>query len=202
MTPILVCTVTGRSLPVLEASVKAYCPDVELIVNHVERSTFGQSYNMALDEAFKKYDEVIIANDDIVLTPNSYSLLLEDVELLKKVKDLKVGMVGARSDCVREPQNIKFNIPEDKFTTLCVSPLFAWMHKSIFELTRFPHTNWFSDDMLCMDLNIAGYTNWVSRSYVHHAGSQTVGNDDWGMYFEAIDWIEKNRPEILHRFKR
>jgi len=202
MTPILVCTVTGKSLPVLEASIKAYCPEVNLIVHHVEKSTFGQSYNMALDKAFGEYDEVIIANDDVVLTPSSYNTLLEDVAALKAEHGDKVGIVGARSDCVREAQNIKENLPEDVFPTLYVSPLFAWIHKNVFDITRFPHTNWFSDDMICMDLNYAGFTNWVSRAYVHHAGSQTVGNNTWEMYLQAIDWIEKNRPERLHRFKR
>jgi len=202
MTPILVCTVTGRSLPVLEASVKAYCSDVSLIAHHVDRSTFGQSYNTALDEAFKQYDEVIIANDDVVLTPSTYTTLLEDVAALKSEHGDKVGIVGARSDCVREAQNIKENLPEEVFSTLYVSPLFAWIPKIVFDITRFPHTNWFSDDMICMDLNYAGFTNWVSRAYVHHAGSQTVGNNTWEMYLQAIDWIEKNRPERLHRFKR
>jgi hypothetical protein len=202
MIPIVVCTVTGRSLPVLEASVKAYCPDVKLIVNHVQKSTFGESYNAAMESAFQSYDEIIIANDDIVLNPSSYASLVEDVATLKDQYGDKVGIVGARSDYVRPDQNIKENLPDNIFSILYVSPLFAWVPRTVFQITRFPSTNWFSDDVICMDLNNAGFKNWVSRSYVHHAGSQTIGTDNWGMYYEAIDWIEKNRPEILHRFKR
>ena len=202
MIPILVCTVTGKSLPVLEASIKAYCPNVKLIAHSVERSTFGQSYNAAMEQAFRDYDEIIIANDDIVLTPSSYNLLLEDVSHLKSINNSKIGVVASRSDFVRPFQNIKNNLPDNVFPTLYVSPLFAWVSKEAFNTAKFSETNWFSDDMMCVDLNYAGFTNYVSRSYVHHAGSQTIGTDNWEMYLEAIDWIEKNRPDRLGIFKR
>ena len=202
MTPILVCTVTGKSLPVLEASVKAYCPDAPLIAHHVERSTFGQSYNMAMERAFKEYNEIIIANDDIVLNPASYSLLMEDVNNLKIVHGQTLGVVASRSDYVRGIQDIKLNINPECFAAYSVSPLFAWISKQAFEKAKFPHTNWFSDDLLCMDLTTHGFVHYVSRSYIHHAGSQTMGHNYWEEHQKAIQWIEENRPDVAHRFRR
>lgn len=202
MTPIIVCSVTGRSLPVLIASSAAYNPDVPLRTYMVERTTFGQSYNQAMTLSFFHHDEIIIANDDIVLTPTSYQHLMEDVAALKIKHGDRLGIVAARSDCVREVQLATNKTILAPFPTSYVSPLFAWVSAKAFTAAQFPETNWFSDDMFCMDLNDCGFTHYVSRSYVHHAGSQTIGNNTYAMYLDAVDWIEKHRPDRLPFFKR
>ena len=66
MPPIVVCTVNGKCLPVLAASIKAYSPGHELLVSEGPLRTFGEAYNDAMDAAFKDHDEILIANDDIV----------------------------------------------------------------------------------------------------------------------------------------
>lgn len=212
MLPIVVCTVTGKSLPILEASVKAYCPGVELLVFSPKRKTSGQSYTVALTEAFKTYDEVIVASDDIVLTPNSYRLLMEDVENLKSIHGDKLGFVCASSDYARDTQNIRFQQSEEykleygkwtwenqcrKVNTL--SPFFVWYSKKAFEAAPIMDIEWFSDDILCEDLNDLGYVHYISRSYVHHAGSQTIGENVHNLQSESIDWIARNRPETYRR---
>jgi len=202
MTPIVVCTVTGKSLPILQASIRAYCPDAPIIVHHVERSTFGRSYNMAMEKAFNEYPEIIIANDDVVLTPSSYAILLKDAAELKVLHGDKLGFVAARSDYVRDVQDIKKNIKEGCLQERYVSPLFAWISKKAFSVARFPETNWFSDDVMCLDLLNAGFVNYVSNSYVHHAGSQTIGHNYGAAHSQAIEWLEKNRPDIVGFFKR
>ena len=106
--PIVVCTVTGKSLPVLEASVKAYCPDVSLLVFSPKQETSPKSYSVALKEVFKIHDEVIVSSDDIVLTPHSYRLLMEDIERLKEKHGDKLGIVAAHSDFARQSQNIRY----------------------------------------------------------------------------------------------
>ena len=83
MIPIVVCTTGSKSLPVLEASVKAYAPDNELIVFSGPTTTFGQAYNSAMEETFKTHDEIIIANDDVVLNPYTIPFMLEDINFLK-----------------------------------------------------------------------------------------------------------------------
>ena len=202
MTPIVVCTVTGKCLPVLEASVRAYCPDIKLISHHVERTTSGQSYTWAVTEALKEYDSVIIANDDVVLNPESYRLLMEDVERLKTSHGDKLGFVAARSDCVRDTQNIKYLTNPEAFPLDLISPLFTWISKHAFDRVKFPPINWFGDDIACLDLIHAGFRNYVSRSYVHHAGSQTMGTDTRPLYLESIAWMEINRPDMVKFFKR
>jgi hypothetical protein len=35
----------------------------------------------------------------------------------------------------------------------------------------------------------------LSRSYVHHVGSQTIGMDGNRLTQQAVPWIRKNRPK-------
>jgi len=200
--PIVTCTVDGKCLPVLRASIKAYAPSVNLISHKVERSTFGECYNAAMAQAFQDHDEIIIANDDVVLTPTTYNTLLEDVAALKQHHGDSLGFVAACSDNVRHEQNIRNNDLSKPIRLMAISPLFAWVSKHAFGVAQFPHINWFSDDLMCEDLNRKGFAHYSSRAYVHHAGSQTIGPNTHQLYTEAINWIEINRPEYLALYKR
>lgn len=210
MPPIVVCSVTGRSLPVLEASVRTYCPDVKFISHMVPRTTFGESYNNAMREAFKDHDEIIICGDDTVLTPYTYNYLMQDVEELKAVHGDRLGVVGSHSDSAAWRQNIRYQNGEgnsiDRYygkwnwelqcrESDIVAPIFCWISKKAFEDAQFPPTNWYSDDVICMDLNKKGYKNFISKSYVHHVGAQTVGQDFSKLNQEAMGWLCKNRPD-------
>jgi hypothetical protein len=186
--PIVVCTIGSPSLAVFEASVKTYVPDVEVFISRNRGSNFGESYNIAVNEAFKRFDEIIVANDDIVLTPTSYSKLLEDVEHLKRFNQL--GWVVARSDEVRPLQQGK----GDVFEVPTVSPLFGYVSKEAW--VDFPPINWYSDDIQSIDMSANGYRHFVSRSYIHHVGSQTIGQDNTKNHLAAEPWIKENRPDL------
>ena len=215
MTPIVVCTVHGRSLPILEASVRAYCPDVSLLSFSPKCATSGLSYTAALKEVYKIHDEAVCSSDDIVVTPDSYRLLMEDVERLKQIHGDKLGLVAAYSDCARVTQNIRHpqsandRIENSRWTweNECrrvpyLSPFFAWQSKKMFEEIPIMPIDWYSDDIFCIDAEKAGYAHYISRAYVHHAGSQTLGNDSGRMCHDSMQWIEKNRPDMYPRFKR
>lgn len=197
MAAIVVCTLGGKSLPVMQASIRAYSPETELVVFEVERSTFGQSYNHALREAFQHYDAVIVANDDVVLTPDTIPILLDDVAELRAIHGPALGLVAARSDDARMSQNIRQENGMEVKPREAVSPIFAWMSKHAFEAAKFPPINWYSDDVLCEDLNRLGFTHYLSRAYVHHVGSQTVGRDYAQLNNEALPWLRDNRPEYI-----
>ena len=188
MPPIVICTIGSPSLTVLEASARTYVPDVELIISRNRGSNFGEAYNIAVNEAFKQHDEIIVANDDIVLTPSSYTWLLEDVAHLKRFNQL--GWVVARSDEVRPLQQGK----GDVFEVPVVSPLFGYISKEAW--VDFPPINWYSDDIQCIDISAKGYKHFVSRSYVHHVGSQTIGQDNRKSHLEAEPWIRENRADL------
>ena len=216
MTPIVTCTLHGKCLPVLEASVRTYCPDVKFFAfKSEERTTANQAFSAALDEIFKVYDEVIICGDDVVLNPKSYSYLMEDVNDLKLIHGDKLGFVCAHSDSIRNSQNIRFKQSEEdylykgkwswehKYRKIdFLSPIFSWYSKKAYMDAPLMPLDWFGDDVVCLDLINLGYTHYISKSYVHHVGSQTVGSDTGKMYIEAINWLENNRPDIIHRFKR
>lgn len=220
--PIAVATVSGKCLRVMMASVREYAAEVPVflrgshsVINSFEAdrkifgqpSTFGECYNEVIDAVFAEgWDSVVVANDDIVLTPTSYQVLMEDVALLKKEVP-KVGWVAARCDASRATQNIRsnpfgeelnyFKYPfEDHIVPMeCPSPIFAWISRQAWETAKYPPLNWYSDDVQCTDLNEAGFQHYLSRSYVHHVGSQTIGLNGPKLVQQAMPWLRKNRPQ-------
>lgn len=199
--PIVICTLGSPSLGVLKASVQAYAPSANAIVFVNERSTFGQAYNAALQHAFQDHDAAIIANDDCVLTPFTMSLLMEDVAALKSIHGDMLGLVTCMADDSRSLQDIRYRpLPEHPERAARVSPIFAWISRAAFERVQFPPLNWYSDDVLCEDLNALGFKHYISRAYVHHAGSQTVGRNHRQLNAEAMPWLTVNRPEYCRKW--
>jgi GT2 family glycosyltransferase len=214
MIPIIVCSLGSTSLSVLEASIKSYSPETPLIAHQVARSSFGECYNQALTEAFKQYDEVIIANDDVVITPATISTLLADVSKLKPAVD-KLGFVATMADNVRLSQNIRQKLDHrdqlqfGKWASEhvikqvpVIAPIFAWYSKQAFTEVQFPPITWYSDDVICYDLEQKGYKNFVSTAYVHHVGSNTIGTDYDKLRSEAMPWIQKHRPEFVSELEK
>ena len=198
--PIVVCTVGCRSLSVLQTSVKVYNPDVNLIIFEGFMGNFGDDYNAAMEVVFRDHDEIIIANDDIVLTPSSYDLLIEDVKFLKNRYPRNLGLVASRAEFVRPNQSILSGIETNIINTSVVSPLLCYVSKDAFSKVKFPPINWFSDDVMCRDLSKLGYQHFISRSYIHHVGSQTIGFDYNKLMDEPKEWIKLNRPEYLEEW--
>lgn len=220
MTAIVVATKTGKTLPVFLKSVECYTPaDVEVYVAGAEveipgrnvvytenhATNFGDSYNAICELAFKKHDRLVVCNDDIVLTPTSYEKLIEDHDFLQK--DYKVGWVAAKCDYARPAQNIRHyknlkgvRYEEEGLILFCdiVAPILGVISKEAW--VAYPPINWLSDDVQCIDILAKGYKNFVSRSYCHHVGSQTVGEDFEKCWREAEPWIKANRPDLYGRW--
>jgi hypothetical protein len=226
MQAIVICSTGNIGLNVLLSSLKAYCPNIPVYLSskNVEdaalvhtwiynvSTNFGDAYNEAMAKAFYDgYDEIIIANDDVVITPTTYKNLQSDIELLKNHTD-KLGFVGARSDYVLWDQNIRCSITNDSKSGLkwasedhikevgVIAPIFAYINKQAFDVARFPSTNWYSDNIICDDLSKAGFEHFVSTAYVHHAGSQTVGMDYAKCHEEPRAWIKENRPDVYDKY--
>lgn len=226
MQAIVICSTINTGLKVLLSSLEAYCPYIPVYLSskNVEDSkfvhtwmynaatNFGDAYNAAMDKAFSDgYKEIIIANDDVVITPTTYLKLEEDVRLLKRNFE-NVGFVGARSDYVLWHQNIRSYCANDNVIgvkyesedhikeTGVIAPIFAYISKQAFETARFPSTNWYSDNIICDDLSKAGFKHFVSRAYVHHAGSQTVGTNFQKCHEEPREWIRTNRPDVYSNY--
>lgn len=172
-------------------------------------TNFGDAYNAAIDYAFEhgKYESLILANDDVVLNPSTLSLMREDSQILKD-EGYKVGFLGARSDYVLPDQNIRFPVDGDQRAGLryrsehqikvtpVIAPIWASISREAWETAKFPSINWYSDNIICHDLTEAGFKHFVSRAYVHHAGSQTVGSDFEKCHEDSRAWIQANRPEL------
>jgi hypothetical protein len=217
---IVIATKTAKCLPVLLASINEYVPqDVTVIISGSDLelprhqtinlpnngTNYGDSYNDAVRYAFDMFPEVIVANDDIVLTPSSYQLLMEDKVLLK---NHSLGWLCSRSDYVRGLQNIrdagdkrngvKFVEEGQIIQDDVLSPLFGLISKEAW--VDYKPINWYSDDIQCVEIKSKGYNNFISRSYVHHVGSQTIGLDHNKNDQEARHWIKANLPELYENW--
>ena len=184
-----------------------------ILPNAVIRSNtgrnFGESYNEAITDVFGRipFDSLIVANDDVVLNPSTLALLAEDKKILEE-NGQRIGFLGARSDYVLPDQNIRFPVPDDRQEGLywasermikdvpVIAPIFATITREAWGKAKFPSTNWYSDNIICHDLQEAGFRHFVSRAYVHHAGSQTVGMDYKKCHEEPREWIKAHRPDM------
>jgi len=212
---IVIATKNAKCLPVLLASIDEYVPpEVTVIVSGSDLecskhntinlpnngTNFGDSYNNAVRYAFDMFPEIIVANDDIVLTPSSFNLLIEDKVLLL---NHRLGWLCSRSDYVRGLQNIrngelrngvKFVEEDQIIQSDILSPLFGIISREAW--IDYKPINWYSDDIQCLEICAAGYNNFVSRSYVHHVGSQTIGMDHQKNDDEARAWIRNSMPDL------
>ena len=218
MQAIAICTTNAKCLPVMLASITFYVPtDVTVFIAGSDmvlprhrtinlpndHKNFGDAYNAVMHRAFEEFDEVVIANDDIVLTPYTWPTLSKEVSQLKRqIRDL--GYVACRSDYARGYQNVRLGEGQMSFFKYesehkiievdVIAPIFAYIHKN--NWISLPPLNWFSDDIQCLDQKQTGQRHFISTAYVHHVGSQTCGNDGLKCIRDAHPWIEKNRPEL------
>jgi glycosyltransferase involved in cell wall biosynthesis len=193
MIPLVVCTAGSPHLSRLMETVDEYASDqVEVWIFNGTHGNFGDAYNHAMREVFECYDEILIANDDIALTEHSIKRLMDDVKALKRNVP-RLGLVAAQSDNVRDVQ--KDTLRSHPVEAYAVSPILAWISKEAFEAAPFPPINWYSDDVQCADLRALGYQHFVSRAFVFHVGSSTIGHDTQRHVDEARPWIVKNRPQ-------
>jgi hypothetical protein len=228
VTPIVIATKGSKSINVLLASIEQYVPretttyvygNFDLrpcyewihFLGENDKTNFGDSYNHALTQCWLDgHETAIIANDDVVLDPNTYWLLTHDRVILKQ-QGHKVGFVSARSNMATMPQNIRFKQENDQWAGMkwaseesiaqveWTAPLFASVDKEGWP--GFPPINFYSDNVASFDMAQENYSHWLSRAYVHHVGSSTIGRgfgSDSKNTMEAEDWLKLNRP-LLHK---
>ena len=220
--PIVIATVRGHGLAVLLESIKQYAPECPVYLRGPESvlenfqadhkiygqpRNFGDDYNEVIEAALKDWSSCIVANDDIVLTPTSVKVLMEDVAIIKTMHSVKAGWVASRTDAARSGQNVRIGQPGERLSFFKfpseahikmvgeISPIFAWISSDAFEEAKFPPLNWYSDDVHCRDLIEKGYSHFVSASYVHHIGSNTIGMNGKQLHQDAMPWLLQNRPK-------
>lgn len=204
--PIIVCTrtpyVDRKAYHVLEASVDAYGQGAKLEVYYDPNLNFGQAYNRAVRHAFEDYPEqerFIIANDDIVLRPDTLELLNADRIWLEE-RGIEWSHIAARFDRgARTLQNLTRNPFEAEpavFFERWIAPVCSMIHRK--RWIDFPPINWGSDVIQCFDMTANGYRICVSRAYVHHVGGITCGLDALADREESQAWVREHRPGLLN----
>ena len=199
----------------MDASMNCYAIGVVKTYNVGEANpytTFGEAYNALVNDAVAKgWHRIIIANDDIVLRPDTLKLLTEDADALD-AQGIRWQWLAARTDWVRHTaQNIRYpyanrelravGYPEEQrvVEVPVVSPIFAMIRADRWkDIGEFAPISWFSDDEHCYRGAKLGYRNYVSRAYVHHIGSQTMAPDSWTKaQDEAVKVLATFNPEFL-----
>jgi hypothetical protein len=156
--------------------------------------------------------DFIGVSDDVVLHPDSVATLLEDVALIRS-RGYDPGFVACRSNFAPGPQNVRsanggtwagsvMGYSSEATILLAdrVSPFCAYISRRATDVVGDVGVEWFSDDLACFDLARQGFTNWVSRAYVHHVGMRSSADGlDAGerLNREAQDWLALNRPDFL-----
>lgn len=174
--------------------------------------TYGEAFDWATRQT--DADELLIMNDDTVLTPFTVRDLLADAALIREQHpELKLGLLACRSNWVAGPQNVRaandgtlaancnrFDSEARILAAERVSPILAYVTREALDaIDGFPPLDWFSDDLMCWDLLQRGYRHFVSRSYVHHVGQRTTtqDRDESTLLAEARAWLAEHRPEFL-----
>jgi len=198
---IAVCSIGNPALHVFKASLDVYAKEHELVLSgpgglpNAGRN-FGESYNSLLLKIFETETECIVANDDVVLRPDTMKLILEDVRSLQ-ASGVKLGWVGAQTDRTGTQQNISNVKPGDKFpkATTMIAPFFTWVSREAFMAAPFAPTHYGSDDVSCYDMVSLGYKLFISRAYVHHvhqaSGAPPRQPDHRTVMYR---WAWENRP--------
>lgn len=201
--PIIVtCSTYGKlCLHIMAMSVNKYAPDTELEIVYNEGSrNFGEAFNHAVDyikRCHPDYKRIIIANDDVVLRPDTVPMMIEDADYLDSIGE-PWGHIAARFDrgagtlqnLTRNPFEAEQMILQERW----IAPVFSMVH--VDRWVDFPPINWGSDVIQCHDMTEAGYKIFVSRAYVHHVGGITCGERAMADREASQLWCLQNRPAL------
>jgi len=210
-----IASINNKCLPVLLESIKQYIP-IEIpiylyahdYINHKLKhkvlqkpniyTTFGDAYNHVVNNAFINYDNVLICNDDIVFTPNTFTDLMMNLDIINNVGMLdSMGYLACRTDYSAGGQNIR-NSNNTEFNgmhynaefvitlTDVIAPICALIHKSAW--IDFKSINYFSDNIQCNEIIDKGYQHYIGTFYVHHVGSQSLQNQEIEVR-KALDYL-------------
>lgn len=157
--------------------------------------TFGAAYGWVLDRLPGPW---ILANDDVVCTPDTVSLLLEDVESAEKAGH-KVGFMAARANYARPAQRAVGPGSKIVGPVKAVSPICAYLSEEANKGIEWPDCNWYSDDVVCADMRRNGFDHFISRAYIHHIGERSTGAFKTGadLQREGVAWVQSHRPDLL-----
>lgn len=181
---------------------------------------FGDAYNAVMKSAFENHEVILVCNDDIVFTPDTFAILqaeytrltsdFENKKFIDLGQDARLGWLGARTDFAVGWQNIRAsksrNLAAIKYPDECeveltdfIAPICAVVSRDCF--IPYEPLNYFSDDLNCKQMELQGSYHFISTAYVHHVGSQTIGRDVHSLHKEAVEYFEQH-PDMFKILKK
>lgn len=174
---------------------------VRLVPQPDDIDTFGAAYEYAMNrvllDTVERPDGLVLANDDVVLRPDTWDLLAEDVEALVE-GEYRPAMVATRANYVRHVQR-ELGPVDEVLEVREASPLFAWVDTHAAVGVNWPHCNWYSDDVLCHDWRSDDWRVFVSRAWVHHVGERSTranGETHEDLQEQGLAWVREHRPDV------
>lgn len=181
-------------------------------------TNYGDAYNYVVKRAFEKHDNIIVCNDDIVFCPDTFDKLQEDYNIAIKENGIEnVGWIGCLTNYAIGYQNIRRNMmleenqePEtlnhiQNKREYCIvevnfiAPICAAINKMSW-IDYLP-INYFSDNLQCFEMSAQGKKHFISTSYVHHAGSQSIGSGK-DEYEKAMNILMADYPQYYQMLKK
>jgi len=181
------------TVPIVVAWQGPAAPDIpaDLLVEQPDScATFGAAYQFAA--GLTDSPLLLVCNDDIVACPDSVDLLVTDYQVAADVGP--VGFVAASANYAR-PSQQRLRPLERPKPARVVSPFFAVVERAALP-ERWPDCNWYSDDIMCVDMAAAGRTHWLSRAIVHHIGERSTGRDHGALDRDGRKWVLEHRPDL------
>jgi len=188
---------------------------VVLIRQPDDAAHFGDACRFLIEQTSDA--DLLFLNDDCVVMPSTMSLLQDDLLAIEELGVARLGLVGLRSNYVAGLQNIRRPAPrkdgkpsrfangiryESEDFLIATDAVFGVAFYAPRDALRavsddWTRVHWWGDTLLSWDLAKLGYSHFVSRSYVHHHGSRSGGEEKWGQWdAEARVWIKAHRPEV------
>lgn len=167
---------------------------------------YGHAIRFLISQASD--EDLIMLNDDTVLTPWTAERLEEDIARISR-EPHPMGLVGMRSNMVagsqnirqpntaKEIRNLRWVSEDDILAVPVIFGVGCYVRASALARVDDDWTNlhWYSDNLLSYDLQQLGYQHFISRAYLHHHGSRST--ESWAKAdAEAKAWLWDNRPDF------
>lgn len=181
-----------------------------ILQSNYKADTYGAAYNYVVHEAFKKHSTILVCNDDAVFTPTTYALLEQDYNyLIHNHNRHGIGWIGCLTDYAIGAQNIRMDmrvsggkelrmneIKREReyyvYNANFIAPICGLITKQAW-IDYLP-INSFSDTIQCIQMRNKGLEHFVSRSYVHHVGSQSMQSYE-KEHTDALEILRQSHPE-------
>ncbi|MGD9794901.1 MAG: hypothetical protein AB7V43_15625, partial [Acidimicrobiia bacterium] len=156
-------------------------------------------------------EPVYLVDRDVVVAPDTIEMMATDWDLLSDQQP-PIGMLVCRSNHAPPGQDIRvardsqylgagrgFTSESEVVGRSVVEVNAALIRRDVLAAVRAPWFDEMSDEVVAIDLLLAGLANVVSRAYVHRNPRQRLmlgGSDDLSFSADGLEFLGRTRPDL------